>query len=146
MLAQALRVTLLDLQASEHLEPVLLHDRRIAPAVRAIHERPSRPGASARLPTCAPYPARPLQPAFAGSPATRRSATSLAAGSPAPPRQLRTSDLGLAGIARLAGYESEFSFSRAFKRAFGVAPRVYRDRDDGKAAMDDFVLERGADR
>jgi len=79
------RVTLLDLQASEHLEPVLLHDRRIAPAVRAIHERPSRPGASARLPTCAPYPARPLQPAFAGSPATRRSATSLAAGSPAPP-------------------------------------------------------------
>ena len=37
---------------------------------------------------------------------------------------------GLAEIALLAGYESEFSFSRAFKRAFGVAPRAYREQGD----------------
>jgi len=40
----------------------------------------------------------------------------------------------LAGIAALAGYESEFSFSRAFKRVFGVAPGVYRRSDKADAA------------
>jgi transcriptional regulator GlxA family with amidase domain len=35
---------------------------------------------------------------------------------------LRTTDVSLAEIARRTGYESEFSFSRAFKRVFGVPP------------------------
>jgi AraC-like DNA-binding protein len=39
---------------------------------------------------------------------------------------LRTTTMPLAEIARHAGYESAFSFSRAFKRAFAVPPRVYR--------------------
>jgi AraC-like DNA-binding protein len=145
MLAQALRVTLLDLQASEHLEPELLHDRGIAPAVRAIHEHPEQPwslGALADL--CAmsrsAFAAR-FRRLTGDSPiryVTRCRLTRAA-------RQLRTSDHGLAEIARLAGYESEFSFSRAFKRAFGVAPRAYRERGDGETAMNDFVFERGAD-
>lgn len=41
---------------------------------------------------------------------------------------LHTTDLGLAEIGRRTGYQSEFSFSRAFKRAFGVAPGSYRGR------------------
>ena len=56
-------------------------------------------------------------------------------------RQLRTNDAALAEIAMLAGYESEFSFSRAFKRAFGVAPRAYRQQDDGRDAMNDFLIQ-----
>jgi AraC-like DNA-binding protein len=39
---------------------------------------------------------------------------------------LHTTDIGLAEVARRTGYQSEFSFSRAFKRAFGVAPGAYR--------------------
>jgi AraC-like DNA-binding protein len=45
-------------------------------------------------------------------------------------QRLRTSNATLAEIAREAGYESEFSFSRAFKRAFGVAPGAYRAQNE----------------
>jgi AraC-like DNA-binding protein len=39
---------------------------------------------------------------------------------------LHATDLSLATIARRTGYETEFSFSRAFKRTFGIAPGTYR--------------------
>jgi AraC-like DNA-binding protein len=39
---------------------------------------------------------------------------------------LRSTDLGVAAIARRVGYESEEAFSRAFKRAHGVAPSRWR--------------------
>ena len=39
---------------------------------------------------------------------------------------LATMDLGVAAIARRVGYDSEEAFSRAFKRASGVAPSVWR--------------------
>jgi transcriptional regulator GlxA family with amidase domain len=39
---------------------------------------------------------------------------------------LRTSDDGLAAIAAHVGYESEFAFNRAFRRAFGTPPGEYR--------------------
>ena len=41
---------------------------------------------------------------------------------------LTTSDQTVYAIARRAGYESEASFSKAFKREFGVAPGSYRRR------------------
>ncbi len=41
-------------------------------------------------------------------------------------RRLLETDLGLAGIATEIGYESEFSFAKAFKRYVGVAPGVFR--------------------
>lgn len=39
---------------------------------------------------------------------------------------LRTTDDGLAGVADAVGYDSEFSFSRAFRRQFGLPPGRYR--------------------
>ncbi|GGV60856.1 AraC family transcriptional regulator [Streptomyces longisporoflavus] len=41
-------------------------------------------------------------------------------------RLLREEDLPLRQVAERAGYTSEFAFSRAFKREFGVAPGQYR--------------------
>ena len=43
-------------------------------------------------------------------------------------RQLRSTDAPLGEISLRAGYESVFSFSRAFKRAFGAPPGAYRER------------------
>lgn len=39
---------------------------------------------------------------------------------------LRSTDLGVAAVARRVGYDSEEAFSRAFKRACGQAPSVWR--------------------
>ncbi|XWL06780.1 helix-turn-helix domain-containing protein [Sorangium cellulosum] len=40
--------------------------------------------------------------------------------------RLRESDDGLASIAARAGYDFEFAFNRAFRRAMGVPPGQYR--------------------
>ena len=39
---------------------------------------------------------------------------------------LQTTDAGLAWVADAVGYDSEFSFSRAFRRQFGLPPGHYR--------------------
>ena len=39
---------------------------------------------------------------------------------------LRSSELGIAAVARRVGYESEEAFSRAFKRRHGQSPSVWR--------------------
>ncbi|TDD48794.1 AraC family transcriptional regulator [Saccharopolyspora elongata] len=41
-------------------------------------------------------------------------------------RELRTTDAPVAAIARRAGYTSDFAFTKAFKREFGVSPQGYR--------------------
>lgn len=46
-------------------------------------------------------------------------------------RRLATGGEGLAAIADAIGYGSEFAFSRAFKRHYGVAPGLYRRRWHG---------------
>jgi AraC-like DNA-binding protein len=49
---------------------------------------------------------------------------------------LRTTDAPLAQIAARSGYATAFSFSKAFKRAFGVAPGEYRGRGDGRPKLE----------
>jgi AraC-like DNA-binding protein len=41
-------------------------------------------------------------------------------------QKLRSTSASLAQVAELVGYESEAAFSRAFKKAFGVAPATWR--------------------
>ncbi len=58
----------------------------------------------------------------------------------------RSTDRSLAIIANRAGYESEFAFSRSFKRAFGVPPSTYRHRDtadEQPAAIDHGIVSNG---
>ena len=145
MLAQALRATLLELRATQHLEPVLLNDRGIAPAVRAIHERPEHAWSLGELAGLCAMSRSAFATRFRAltgdSPIRYLIRCRLARAA----RQLRTSDATLAQIALVAGYESEFSFSRAFKRAFGVAPRSYREQEDEQTAMNELLVQRRAD-
>jgi AraC-like DNA-binding protein len=48
---------------------------------------------------------------------------------------LSKTDAPLAEIATVAGYATEFSFSKAFKRTFGVAPGAYRGAPNGVPAL-----------
>ncbi|HEY5935432.1 MAG TPA: AraC family transcriptional regulator [Kofleriaceae bacterium] len=49
---------------------------------------------------------------------------------------LRSGEIAIASIATQAGYDSVAAFSKAFKRAVGVAPGAYRRRQIGSAAED----------
>jgi len=46
---------------------------------------------------------------------------------------LQKRDKKLFDVARSVGYESDASFSKAFKRVFGIAPREFR-RDAARAS------------
>jgi AraC-like DNA-binding protein/mannose-6-phosphate isomerase-like protein (cupin superfamily) len=124
MLAQAVRAALIELQGTDELE--LLRDRDIAPAVRAIHERPEHPWTLGELADTASMSRSAFAARFRAltgdSPIRYVTRCRLARSA----ERLRTTDATLAELAAQAGYESEFSFSRAFKRAFGVAPGRYR--------------------
>jgi AraC-like DNA-binding protein len=50
---------------------------------------------------------------------------------------LRSSDLGVAAIARRVGYESDEAFSRAFKREHGDSPSAWRARPSAPVAVTD---------
>src|SRR5262249_21113951 len=145
LLAQALRATLLELRATRDLEPELLNDRGIARAVRAIHERPEHAWSLGELAgLCAMSRsafATRVRALTGDSPIRYVTRCRLARAA----RQLRTSDATLAQLALLAGYESEFSLGRAFKRAFGVAPRSYREQEDEQTAMNEVLIQHGAD-
>jgi len=128
MLAQALRIALLDLN-DEGVGLAALRDAGIAPAVQAIHERPEHPWTLGELATLASMSGSAFSARFRAvtgdSPIRYVTRCRLMRAA----RRLRTGDASLAELAALAGYESEFSFGRAFKRAFGIAPGAFRDRE-----------------
>ena len=135
LLGQALRAALLELRDAEHLSLEALHDRGIAPAVRAIRSRPEHAWSVGELANLSAMSRSAFAARFRAltgdSPIRYVTRCRLARAA----RQLRTTDAALAEIARLAGYESVFSFSRAFKRAFGVAPRPYREGGGANEAL-----------
>ena len=126
LLIQALRAALRQLESSAGAGLLALRDRQIATAIRLIHAQPdygwtvgelagrvalSRSAFSARFRNLA-----------GESPLRYVTRTRLAHAA----ALLRTTDAPLAQIAARAGYGTEFSFSKAFKRTFGVAPGAYR--------------------
>ena len=123
MLAQALRVAL---QATDGSRLASLTDPQIAKAVGLIHREPERRWTVEELAAAVAY----SRSAFAGrfrelvgeSPMSYLTRTRLAVAA----ALLRRPNVTVGEAARRAGYASESSFSRAFKRAFGVAPGSYR--------------------
>jgi AraC-like DNA-binding protein len=103
-----------------------LHDRAVSEALRAIHRDPAHPWTVETLGQAAGL----SRAAFA------RRFTALAGQPPlayltwwrmtSAGRLLRAEDLPLRQVAERAGYTSEFAFSKAFKREFGMAPGQYR--------------------
>src|SRR5262245_43937915 len=131
LLGQALGAALVELRGAEALNVEALYDRGIPPAVRAIHAQPERPWRVGELASLCAMSRSAFAERFRAltgdSPIRYLTRYRLARAA----TRLRTTDASLAEIGRRAGYESVFSFSRAFKRAFGVPPRAYRE---GKVA------------
>jgi len=130
LLTQALRHGLAELESSEGTGLMALSDPQVAAAIELIHRRPEQPwtvGDLAREVSLSrsAFSAR-FRRLVGESPMRYTTRTRLAHAA----AMLRTSDAALAEIATQAGYGSEFSFGKAFKRTFGIAPGCYRDQPD----------------
>ena len=126
LLAQAMRVALAELESADGVGVLALRDPQIAAAIALIHREPERAwtvgdvAAEVALSRSA-FSAR-FRRLVGESPKRYIVRTRLAHAADL----LRTTDASLAQIAARAGYGTEFSFSKAFRRAFGVAPGGYR--------------------
>jgi AraC-like DNA-binding protein len=127
-LAQALRDVLVEAQRAGLLSGQPSRDAPIAHAIELIRNAPARRWTLASL----AHEVGMSRTAFAtrfrasvGDSPMRHLAMvrlSLAAG------YLRTTKLSLNAVARRAGYDSDASLSKAFKREFGLSPGAYRVR------------------
>ena len=126
MLTQALRIGLAELAAEHPERASALRDPQIARAVHLVHRQPEARWTVGRLASAVGY----SRSAFAAR--FRELVGEASMAYVARTRLVRAAmllerpDLTLAQVARRTGYANEFSFSRAFKRAFGVPPGVYR--------------------
>jgi AraC-like DNA-binding protein len=126
LLIEVLKLHLASTPASDQGWISALRDPVLAPVLAAVHSAPEKKWDVARLAREAGVSASLLDERF-------RDVLGLA-----PIRYLtgwrmhvaanllRTSDLGIASVAHRVGYQSEEAFSRAFKRAHGAAPSVWR--------------------
>jgi AraC-like DNA-binding protein len=140
LLAQALRVALAELQASDGAGVLALRDPQLATAIGLIHHRPDHAWTVGELAgevalSRSAFSAR-FRQLVGESPKRYITRTRLAHAA----ALLHQTDASLAEIALKIGYGSEFSFAKAFKRAFGIAPGTYRGQLHSVAG-----LGRGAD-
>ena len=126
LLTQALRAALNQLQPPGGAGLLALGDRHIAAAIELIHSRPGHGWTVGELASKVALSRSAFSARFrelAGeSPMQYITRTRLATAA----ELLRSTDAPLARIATQAGYGTEFSFSKAFKRSFGIAPGRYR--------------------
>lgn len=138
LLAQALRQSLIDADRDAGGSPAI-RDPQIARALRLLREHPERAW---------------TVPTMASAVALSRSAFAqrfLAATGETPMRHLaryrmaraaeylRATTAGIQEIARLTGYDSEVSISKAFRRQFGTSPGAYRkanSADDARTLIE----------
>jgi AraC-like DNA-binding protein/mannose-6-phosphate isomerase-like protein (cupin superfamily) len=131
LLAQALRVVLTDLQSDDGAGVLALRDPQIATAIELIQTHPERAwtvgeiAADVALSRSA-FAAR-FRQLVGESPKRYITRTRLAHAA----TLLHKTEAPLADVAIRAGYATEFSFSKAFKRTFGMAPGAYRGEANG---------------
>ena len=130
LLAQALRHALIGPGPAETVLPPALRDPQVARALRLIREHPAEPWTVTKLASSVSLSRSAFAARFhdATGEAPMRYLTDYRLSSAA--TYLRTTDAGLREIARLTGYESEVTISKAFRRRYGCSPGEYRSRRD----------------
>ncbi len=104
-----------------------LRDKQISLALKLMHQRPSEPWTIAKLASAVGMSRSPFASKFTsltGEPPLAyltKWRMNLAAG------HLLDDQLSIREIAERVGYESQASFTNAFKRSFAVSPTAYRD-------------------
>lgn len=130
LLTQALRVALAELESSDGAGLQALSDPQIAAAIELIHGQPERAwsvgGVAAEVSLSRSAFSARFRKLVGESPSSYIARAHLAHAA----TLLHTTDASLAEIAGRAGYGSEFSFSKAFKRVFGISPGAYRGQPD----------------
>src|SRR5215831_4401538 len=130
LLTQTLRAALNQLKSSGEAGLPALGDQRIASAIEFIHSQPEHRWSVGELAGAVALSRSAFAARFrelvGESPQRYMTRTRLAHAA----ALLRTSDASLAQIAARTCYGSEFSFGKAFKRTFGIAPGAYRGQPD----------------
>jgi AraC-like DNA-binding protein/mannose-6-phosphate isomerase-like protein (cupin superfamily) len=135
MLTQALRIGFAELAAERPERASALRDPQIARAVQLVHREPQERWTVDRLASAVGYSRSAFAVRFrelvGEAPMAYVARTRLVRAA----MLLERPELTLARVARDSGYANEFSFSRAFKRAFGVPPGLYRAELDSPPAV-----------
>lgn len=126
LLTQALRVALSDLEGRGGGQVLALRDPQIAEAITLVHRHPERAWTIGQLAdevalSRSTFSSR-FRTVIGESPMRYITRTRLAHAA----TLLQTTDATLAEIAVCAGYGTEFSFNKAFKRLFALSPGAYR--------------------
>lgn len=104
----------------------LLADRRLAPALRAMHDRPGRPWTLDELARLAAMSRTAFAVYFKSIAGVAPLAYLTEWRMRLAERALAHDDASLASLAASLGYASESAFSTAFKRVTGTSPKTYR--------------------
>lgn len=125
LLAQALRKCLLEADRAAGGSSAVT-DPQIARALRLIRERPEHPWSVPEIAAAVGMSrsafAERFRAALGETPIQNLTRYRLARAA----EYLRTTNAGIREIARLTGYDSEVSISKAFRRHFGTPPGAYR--------------------
>lgn len=125
LLAQAVRHTMLALDKSLD-KAMAFTDPRIARALRLMRDHPDEPWTVPKIAAAVALSrsafAQRFRDVMGETPMRHLTRYRMARAA----EYLRVSDAGIREIARLTGYDSEVSVSKAFRRQFGVSPGAYR--------------------
>lgn len=128
MVTQALRAALAEFAFADAARTRALRDPQIAAAVRLIHAQPDLAWTVERLAAHVGYSRSAFASRFretvGESPIAYVTRSRLATAA----ALLTRTKMSIREVATRAGYSSDASFGRAFKRAFGIAPGYYRVR------------------
>ena len=111
-----------------------LRDKQISAALNLMQQKPGEPWTISKLAAAVGMSRSPFATKFTslvGEPPLAyltKWRMNLAAG------YLRNEQISIREVAERVGYESQGSFTNAFKRGFGISPRQYREKQHSEAA------------